>query len=277
MEERREQKEQKDWQKPKKAFDAEKETDLYIPRADSPRAVERTARAARCQLFWAAVCVLALLGAVLGGILLYQTLKPAGFSGRELLAYDGLTYERLEDAEDFAALGLTTPIDHSHCGELVGELADDTRWNRTRLYRVEGIATRALLAAEKDGEVALYRFCYFTEPEGRTGQDVLSVITDGSALAGVDCYGKAGEWSRLLRSGEELSAFEEAFALLEPAENAGELRSRMEETGAWDATLTIRCENGLTFHLSLYEELSALAGFRTVYALPAGFLELVME
>lgn len=275
MEEQREQKDRQENQKKKTAFDAEKETDLYIPRADSARAAEKAARAAKRQLFWTAFSLIALLGAVLGGILLYQALKPAGFSGGELLEYEGLTYERLEETEDLAVFGLKAPIDEADCGEPVGELADNSPWSGTRLYQVEGLATRALLAAERNGEVALYRFCYFTEPEGRTGKDILSVITDGTALAGVDCYGKSGEWSRLLRSGEELAAFEEAFASLEPAENGGELRGRMEETGAWDATLTIRCENGLTFHLSLYEELSALAGFRTVYALPTVFLELV--
>ncbi len=99
---------------------------MYIPRADSARAAEKAARAAKRQLFWTAFSLIALLGAVLGGILLYQALKPAGFSGGELLEYEGLTYERLEETEDLAVFGLTAPFDEADCGEPVGELTDNS-------------------------------------------------------------------------------------------------------------------------------------------------------
>ncbi len=263
------------------AFDGVKETGRYIPPAgedDSPRERRRrrdAVRSARRQLVGSAALLLTALAVVLAAILIFQSVRPGGMTGRTLLHYDGLTYEQVEETEEMAALGLTLPLTDEDCGTRLAVLTDG-EWQGTTLYRLEACDTRALLAAEKEGEIALYRFCYFADGADHTGGEVLEVVTDGTTLTGVDSYGSTGGWSRLLRSGEELAQFEAAFSALRPAGDADSLREQMEQT-SWDAMLTLRCGNGLTFHLSVYSELRAAAGFRTVYPLSEDFLALICE
>ncbi len=255
----------------------EKETREARPRPEerppAPQG-EGTAEAARRQLIVTAAVTLALLAAILAGILIFQAVRAPGFSGRSLLEFDGLTYEQVEESTEYAALGLPYPLTEDSLGEKVAALSGSREG--TVLYRLEGKETRALLAAEEDGELALYRFCYFSDGEGHSGEEILAVITDGTALSGVDIYGNTGSWSRLLRDEEELAAFEKAFSALPPAPEQEALRAQMDQA-SWDTMVTLQCENGLRFHLSVYSELGIAAGFRTIYSLPADFLAFMQE
>ena len=49
------------------------------------------------------------------------------------------------------------------------------------------------------------------------------------------------------------------------------------DQASWDTMVTLQCENGLRFHLSVYSELGIAAGFRTIYSLPADFLAFMQE
>lgn len=250
-----------------------KENGPYLPPEvpDNPQELPdgAEARFARRQLIGAAVVIVVLLAAVLAMILLFQSSQPDKLSGRSLLEYDGLTYEQVEETEEFSALGLAAPLSPADCGEKVAVLTEGVT-----LYRLQRSDTRALLVAEKGGAFELYRFCYFAGSAEHTGGEILEVITDGTSLAGVDCYGNTGGWSRLLRSTEELEQFKTLFASLHSVKDPDETRSQMEQT-AWDTMITLRCKNGLTFHLSVYSTLKAAAGFRTVYDLPGDFLDLI--
>ncbi len=260
----------------KTAFSHPEEAAPYLPPKKGDGAQERRreeAASAHRQLIGAAAGAMVLLLALLAGILVYQAVQPQGLPGRSLLEFEGLTYEKIEEEEEITALGLSQPLTQADCGQEVAVLTQGD-WAGAVLYRLREADTRALLAVQRDGEIALYRFCYFSDDAAHTGKEILDVLTDGTELEGVDCYGSTGGWSRLLRGKEELASFEELFSSLSPAADADPLRTRMEQA-SWDTMLTLRCANGLTFHLSVYSGLKIAAGFRSIYPLPDALLTLI--
>lgn len=254
---------------PGTAFDAEKEVEA-LREPDGGKGNPRAFR----QLLSVMICTFLAAAAAFAVIAFAQSRSPGGLDDDALVEWDGKTFERVQQSADIAALGIATPLSSSECGSFLTSLDKPSSLKGSSLYRSKSNSSPSLVLADKQGQYYLFEFCYFTDPAAHAGQDVLDLYGEGTSLSAIDCYGVdrtssgTGDWENSIADAPSLARFEQSFGALTPKENAGNLQKEIDASNAWDALITVRYKNGVTFNLCIYRNLHVIAGFRSLYDLP---------
>ena len=232
-------------------------------------------RGARRQLFMVAAVLFLLMIFVLAVVALLGW-RSERSRNKSLIEYDGKMYEYVEDSVDIIkSAGLTPPITESACGDYIGPLEKTETFRGYDAYYLSTLRTTGMFFVNDNGQYKLYRFCYFTDANSHTGQDVLDVCGSETFLLSMDCYGvyhgQSGdaslneEWEKTITDNSQLVRFEQLFGSLTPLEDTSDIQDQLDNSNSWDVVITLKYADGLTFNVCLYDQLKVMTGFRCVY------------
>lgn len=242
---------------------------------------ECSSRRAQLQLITVGLCMLSFVIVALVAIFSFQKLQRDEPSDGSTIEYDGLTYERIEDTDEIKKLGLSTPLTGIDCGAFITTISKPEALKGCSAYHLNDNKSQALMLVNIKNTYTLYRFCYFINAYKHKGQDILDVCGSNTDLVSIACSGvdrdsgTAGEWEKTLTDAASLNKFEQLFGALTPQEDKSDVLATIQQSDTWDAMVTLRYKNGLTYDIVLYNKLKAATGFRCVYDIPEELVKLL--